>query len=88
MTRMMGLNFKIVYKQGKDNLAADVLSRVAHMMAVQAVSIVYPKWIQEVLNSYATDPQAQDLLTQLAIQSPNDKGFSLDSGLIRKGQLI
>lgn len=40
MTRMMGLNFKIVYKQGKDNLAADALSRVAHMMAVQAVSIV------------------------------------------------
>lgn len=88
MTRMMGLTFKIVYKQGKDNLAADALSRVAHMLAVQAVSLLQPQWIQEVLNSYATDPQAQEFLTQLAIHSPNEKGFSLDNGLIRKGNLI
>jgi hypothetical protein len=55
MTRLMGLQFKILYKQGKENLAADALSRVAHMMALQAVSQVQPQWIQEVLNSYATD---------------------------------
>jgi hypothetical protein len=51
MTRLMGLQFKILYKQGKENLAADALSRVAHMMALQAVSQVQPQWIQEVLNS-------------------------------------
>jgi hypothetical protein len=34
MTRLMGLQFKILYKQGKENLAADALSRVAHMMAL------------------------------------------------------
>lgn len=38
----LGLHFKIVYKQGKDNLAADALSRVAHLMAIQAVSVVQP----------------------------------------------
>lgn len=57
MIRLMGLQFKICYKQGK-NLAADALSRVAHMMALQAVSQVQPQWIQEVLNSYATNAQA------------------------------
>jgi len=40
ITRLMGLHFKIVYKQGKDNLAADALSRVAHLMVVQAVFVV------------------------------------------------
>jgi len=88
MTRLMGLQFKILYKQGKENLAADALSRVAHMMALQAVSQVQPQWIQEVLNSYATDAQAQELLTQLAINSPNPNGFVLDKVLIRKGPLI
>lgn len=88
MTRLMGLQFKICYKQGKENLAADALSRVAHMMALQVVSQVQPQWIQEVLNSYATDAQAQELLSQLAIVSPNSDGFSLDRGLIRKGNLI
>jgi hypothetical protein len=34
MTRLMGLNFKIVYRQGKHNMAADVLSRVAHLMVI------------------------------------------------------
>jgi hypothetical protein len=62
MTRLMGLQFKIVCRQGKDNLAAYALSRVAHLMALQAVSVVHPQWVQEVLNSYATDSHAQQLL--------------------------
>jgi len=88
MTRLMGLQFQIIYKQGKENLAADALSRVAHMMAPQVVSQLQPQWIQEALNSYATDAQAQELLSQLALSSPNSNGLTLDQGLIRKGTLI
>jgi len=39
--------------------------------------------LQEVLHSYTTDPRAQKLLTQLAIQSPDMAGYSLDNGIIR-----
>jgi hypothetical protein len=59
MARLMNLKFKIVYKKGKDNVAADALSRVGHLMAIQGVSEVQPLWIQEVLNSYKTDSSAQ-----------------------------
>jgi len=82
MARLMGLNFKITYRQGKENKAADALSRVAYLLPLQAVSVVQPAWVQEVLNSYATDQQAQQLLQQLAVSSPNEQGFSLDRGLI------
>ena len=75
MTRLMGLKFRIVYRQGKDNIVVDSLSRVGHMMALQAMSEVQPVWLQEVLNSYATDPKAQQLLAQLAIHSPDASGF-------------
>ena len=69
-------------------MAVDALSRVAHMFAIQAVSMVQPQWVQEVLNSYTTDPQSQQLLSQLAIHSPDDKGYRLDQGLIKKNDLI
>jgi hypothetical protein len=79
----MGLQFKIIYKKGKDNIAADALSRVGHMMAIQVVSIVQPTWVQELLNSYTTDSQAHQLLQRLAITGPDTQGYSLDKGIIR-----
>jgi hypothetical protein len=36
----MGLEFKIVYKQGKENTVTDSLSRVGYLMALQAVATV------------------------------------------------
>ena len=52
-------------------------------MAIQAVSEATPSWIQEVLNSYHSDPTAQHLLQSLAITSPNTQGYYLDQGLIK-----
>ena len=42
MTRLMGLKFKIIYRQGKENTVADSLSRVGHLMALQAVASIQP----------------------------------------------
>lgn len=53
------------------------------MLALQAVSETQPVWVQEVLNSYITDAVAQELLTSLAVHSPNDQGFTLEQGLIK-----
>ena len=82
MTRMMGLNFTIKYKKDKENMAADALSRVGHLMALQVVSTVQPAWVQEVKNSYVTDSQAQEMLRTLAITSPDHQGYTLDKGII------
>jgi hypothetical protein len=40
-------------------------------------------WIQEVINSYITDADAQRRLTELAIQSPDEHGYELHQGIIR-----
>jgi phosphoribosylformylglycinamidine (FGAM) synthase PurS component len=40
MARLMGLRFKISYKKGVDNGAADALSRVGHLMVIQQCSEV------------------------------------------------
>jgi hypothetical protein len=88
MAKMVGLQFHIKYKKGSENGAADSLSRVAHLMATTALSYCRPAWAQEVINSYVPDSKAQELLTQLAIVSPDKKGHELHDGLIRyKGRL-
>jgi hypothetical protein len=88
MAKMMGLQFRIEYKKGKQNQAADALSRVGHLMALLSVVEVKPMWIQEMINSYVTDEEAQVLLAQLAVHSPDEKGFSLQQRVIRKGDQV
>jgi hypothetical protein len=45
---------------------------------------VQPLWLQEILYSYVTDEQAQQLLQQLVVHSPNENGYSLHQVVIRK----
>lgn len=83
MTKLVGLHFTFQYKKGQDNKVADALSSVGHVFSLHAVSAGTPLWIQEILNSYAVDPKAQELLVQLAVSGTNDDGFQLQQGLIR-----
>jgi hypothetical protein len=83
MSRLMGLQFKITYRKGAENIVADSLSHVGHLMAIQACSEVQPVWIQKIVNSYVTDPDAQRRLTELAVASPDEHGYALHQGLIQ-----
>ena len=88
MVKLADLQFEIKYRKGADNCAADSLSRVGHLLEMQAITTCQPIWLQEVLNSYATDATASALLQELAIHSPNEKGYALEKGLITyKGRL-
>jgi hypothetical protein len=50
---------------------------------IQSTSAAVPVWVQEVINSYILDEFVQGLFLELAIVSPNDKGYSVSQGLIR-----
>jgi hypothetical protein len=52
-------------------------------MAIQLCSVVQPAWLQEVINSYITDADAQRRLTALSISSPDEHGYTLQQGIIR-----
>ena len=75
MSKMVGLQFSFKYRRGPNNGAADALSRVGHLLSVDALTVCQPQWLQEVANSYETDMDNQDLLQRLALNSPDDQGY-------------
>jgi hypothetical protein len=52
-------------------------------MVIQQCSEIQPAWLQEVLNSYVTDLEAQRRLTELAVVSPDEHGYTLTQGVIQ-----
>ncbi|XP_073367798.1 uncharacterized protein [Aegilops tauschii subsp. strangulata] len=84
MAKLVGLQLTFRYKRGTDNGAADALSRVGHLMALDVLSLCQPQWLQEVANSYVTDPDAQELLAKLTVIDTDDQGRTLQQGVIRQ----
>jgi hypothetical protein len=84
LTKMMGLQYKVVYKKGIHNGAADALSRKAPASSqVLAISTVQPAWLTSVQASYVDDPQAQQLLQQLAVDPSSVQHYTLRQGILR-----
>lgn len=88
LLKLMDWNFKIVYKKGPANIAADTLSRCPGQDSIHAVSVSTPSWMDRLQEGYLEHPDDRQLLSELAISSPNSKGFSLQNGVIRyKGRV-
>jgi hypothetical protein len=62
-TRLLGLQYKIIYRKGSENTAADALSRRAHDSVAYAVSSMQPDWLQAIVDGYQQDPVAASLLS-------------------------
>lgn len=88
--KLMDLSFKIQYKKGSTNAAADALSRCQHVSTdhVLSISSCTPSWLGNLQDSYTKDPDTTKLLAESAITTNNDAGFSLQQGIIRyKGHI-
>jgi hypothetical protein len=76
----LGLRFKICYKQGTTNWAADALSRVSSI-SLCALTVIQPYWLQTVADSYPLYQDTKSLLQQLAVNHKSDD-YCLTDGII------
>ncbi|WOG95792.1 hypothetical protein DCAR_0415120 [Daucus carota subsp. sativus] len=88
LSKLLGYDYSVVYKKGKDNLVADALSR-CHDQGAQcnALHTVISLWKQELKNSWETDQFAQEMLVKLMTGNSELKGYKLvDGDLMYEGR--
>jgi hypothetical protein len=85
LSKLMGMQYKIVYKKGSENRVVDALSRRPHLDSeINAISSCQPAWILTIVDAYQQDQHARELLQRLAIATEPDDKFTLHQGVIRK----
>lgn len=60
LAKLMGLDYEIIYKKGKENTVANALSRLPEIQnesVVNELSAVQPQWLNEIVNSYSADSE-------------------------------
>lgn len=82
-TKLLGLRYQIRYRKGSNNHAADALSRAKTSETLTTITSCQPAWLEDLLASYNTNPQALRLLEQIAIKEDTKGRFSLHQGVIR-----
>jgi len=82
-SKLLGLQYRILYKKGSENGAVDALSRRVPTLQSYAISSVSNTWLQEVVRGYSSDPAAMTLLSQLAASPESHPPFSLVQSVIR-----
>ena len=78
VTMMLGYDFEIIYKKGKQNVVADALSRrdedVEALLC--AISIIQPDWIKEAREEWKNDEEVWELIRKLLQDSSTSDTFS------------
>jgi hypothetical protein len=83
LVKLMDLAYQIQYKKGITNATADALSRCVSQEEVVALSKCIPSWVQKLRDGYADHAEDKQLLTELAVNTQNEKGFALKDGVIK-----
>lgn len=86
----MGLDYEVWYRKGKENVAADALSRITNgeLMAT-VISQIQTNLLTKVKASWATDTTLQGIINQLqADPQSKPKHSYVDEVLRRKGKIM
>ena len=89
LPRLMGFDYEICYKQGKDNVAADSLSRVssAQLLSI-TISSLQTDLLDRIKGSWTDDNHLQSIIQSLTAGQSNPKYQWAQNLLYRNGKLV
>ncbi|XP_042958052.1 uncharacterized protein LOC122293563 [Carya illinoinensis] len=91
LSKLIGYDFTIDYKRGKENQVADALSRKSEEQTATLALITFPTslWIEELKQSYQLCSPIREIYEKLQHGSEGPKHFTLQQGLLlRKGKIV
>ena len=90
LTKLLGFDYEIEYRRGKDNLAADALSRVSHKeLCALTLSSISTQIMGDIKKTWETDPTLQQLIAELIKDASSHPSYSwVNDTLIRKGKVV
>jgi transposase InsO family protein len=95
ISKLLGLNYTVEYKKGKENKVADALSRIKHAEGLTtdgeltAVSEIVPLWVDDLKESYEGDQWVTELLQKVPLDPEKYKDYSIRNGLLLfKGRIV
>ena len=89
LTKLMVLHYRIEYRKGVDNRAAEALSCRPHQgQQLFAISSDSPIWLQQVIDSNAEDDFTQAIISQLVLNPCARPKFQFAAGIRRKQERI
>lgn len=85
------MDYEIQYKKRSENLVVDALSRVnlshsnvdsGHFLS--SITIVQPKWIQQVTTSYEGDKEVLEIISKVLLKDESVEEFQYIQGVLKK----
>lgn len=89
LPKLLEFDYEIQYKQGKDNVAADALSRVEGSEILHmAMTVLQCDLLQQIQEGYVEDTVLKDLIEELKQNPIAKKHFSWSQGILRRKNKI
>ncbi|XP_010491426.2 PREDICTED: uncharacterized protein LOC104769009 [Camelina sativa] len=85
LPKLLEFDYEIQYRQGKDNIAADALSRVEGAEVLHmAMSVLECDLLKDIQAHYATDAELKKLIDDLAANIPAKKHYTWTQSILRR----
>ena len=89
VTNLLGFDYKIIYKKGKENVVADALSRLPEQAKVLAVSLPLTSLVVDIREEWKKDPEISNIIKKLKEDPSAIAHYTWDSRDLRyKGRIV